>query len=259
MSGAAKSSLSPGIHAPPPARDERFEVVEHWVDCAVFPDGDPQRKVEFLNRQMNEEINSLEASARTLVDFPEADWQLRLDLARQCSDEARHVRMFREVLEGRGGRVGQYPVLNFQYRIIVAIDTLIGRLTVQNRSFEAGGIDAVETGIREARNDGDQDLLELFEAQLADEVQHVRFANAAIAVLKARDPRQLLSMGAGLTQAAKAFREVMGREGTEGVQFPVADEARREAGFGRDEIRMAGELAEQLGSRRGMAKPGEAR
>jgi uncharacterized ferritin-like protein (DUF455 family) len=258
MSEAARTALSPRIHAPPPARDARFRVVERWADCAMILDG-PERIVEFLHRQMHEEVNALESSARTLLDFPEADWQLRLDLARQCSDESRHARMFRQAMERRGGFVGQYPVLSFQYRIIVAIDTLIGRLTVQNRSFEAGGIDAVEQGIANAERDGDQDLLPLFEAQLADEVSHVRFANAAIAALKARDPKQMLLMGAALTQAAQAFREVMGRAGTEGAHVRVSGQARQEAGFSREEIRVADELAERLVSRGRQAPGKEAR
>jgi uncharacterized ferritin-like protein (DUF455 family) len=251
VSEPARSALSPRIHAPPPARDPRFNVVERWVDCAALPPGTPESELEFLHRQMHEEVIAVESSARTLVDFPDTDWQVRLDLARQCSDESRHARMFRRVLERRGGVVGQSPVLSFQYRIIVAIDTLIGRLTVQNRSFEAGGIDAIEDGIADARRRGVQDLVELLEAQLADEVVHVRFANSAISELKSRDPAHLLSMGAALTQAGKAFREVMGTEGIEGAHRPVAGEARREAGFSDQEIRAADQLAEKLTARRG--------
>jgi uncharacterized ferritin-like protein (DUF455 family) len=246
MSEPAHSALSAGIHAPPPARDARFDVVERWIECTTLPEGHPEREVEFLHRQMHEEMNAVESSARTLADFPDADWSLRMDLARQCSDESRHVRMFRRALERRGGRVGQYPVLSFQYRIIVAVQTLIGRLTVQNRSFEAGGIDAIDDGIADARRRGDGELVALFESQLADEVVHVRFANAAIAALKQRDPRHLLAMGAALTQAAKAFREVMGSEGSEGAHRRVSGTARGEAGFSAEEIRAADALTEQL-------------
>jgi uncharacterized ferritin-like protein (DUF455 family) len=123
---------------------------------------------------------------------------------------------------------------------------LIGRLTVQNRSFEAGGIDAIDDGIAEARRQNDAELVALFESQLADEVVHVRFANAAIAALKACDPRHLLGMGAALTQAAKAFREVMGTEGTEGAHRRVSGTARGEAGFSPEEIRAADALSERL-------------
>ena len=78
--------------------------------------------------------------------------------------------MFRRIFERRGGHVGQYPVLNFQYRIVAHIRSLVGRLAIQNRSFEAGGLDAIAYGIEQARREGDEELVELFEAQRADEI-----------------------------------------------------------------------------------------
>ena len=72
-----------------PARDARFRVVDTWQECANFPDGDPRKVLEFMHRQMNEEMDATECSARTLTDFPNAPWELRMFLARQCADEAR--------------------------------------------------------------------------------------------------------------------------------------------------------------------------
>ena len=66
--------------------------------------------------------------------------------------------MFRRIFEARGGRVGEYPVLNFQYRIIARIRSLVGRLAIQNRSFEAGGLDAIAVGMQQARERGDEEL-----------------------------------------------------------------------------------------------------
>ena len=62
------------------------------------PESDPTRELDFFHRQMNEELNSVENAARNLTDFPDADWDIRMWLARQCSDEARHVLMFRKIL-----------------------------------------------------------------------------------------------------------------------------------------------------------------
>jgi len=246
--GGRRAPLDPRLFTENPARDPRFLVRDRWIECASFPPDDPRRGVEFLHRQMNEEINGLEASAQSLCDFPEADWGIRMGLARQCSDEARHAAMFRRLLERRGGHVGQYPVLNFQYRIISRIDTLVGRLNIQNRSFEAGGIDAIESGIGDARDSGDRELAEFFEIQLADEIQHVRFANEAIRALTKRDPRSLLRMGAALTAAEEAFVQVMGKEATEGARRPVASRARSEAGFTAREIQVAGDLSSAIGA-----------
>ena len=239
--------------APGPARDTRFAVAEHWVDCMNFPDGHPRRVIEFFHRQMNEEVESLECSAINLADFPEADWDLRLHIARQCADEARHVAMFRRIFESRGGRMGEYPILNFQYRIITRIRSLIGRLAVQNRSFEAGGLDAITDGIARARQDSDLELAELFEAQRADEIGHVRYANDAIRHATEKDARSVLQIGAALAAASKGFLEVMGPEGTAGVRYPADVSGRREAGFTDSEVDVAVQLQDQpaIGATRG--------
>ena len=217
-----------------PARDSRFVVAERWAECANFPGGHPLRKLEFFHRQMNEEVDSLECCARNLADFPQEAWELRVGLARQCADEARHAAMFRRILEARGGQVGEYPVLNFQYRIIASIPSLVGRMAVQNRSFEAAGMDAISDGIGEAQQSGQSDLAELLEAQLADEVHHVRYANEWVRLIVEREgARATFALVQSVARADRAMRAVAGDAVT---TYPVAEDLRREAGFSEAEI-----------------------
>lgn len=219
-----------------PTRDARFEVKEHWREMANLPHDHPDVGNEFLLRQLNEELNAMEIAARNLVDFPDADWGLRMALARQCSDEARHAIAFRRLLEARGGSLGQYPVLNFQFRIMTAIPSLIGRLAVSNRSFEASGIDAIQDGIQNSKRKNDADFVALFDQQLADEVQHVRFANVWLKKIVERDPKAVMALARAVAQADAAFKEIVGDNI---VFYPVADDLRREAGFTEDEIKTA--------------------
>jgi uncharacterized ferritin-like protein (DUF455 family) len=249
MSSESNPRLDAALFAEGPARDSRFTVASRWMECANYPDGHPLRTIEFFHRQMNEEVDSLECSAANLRDFPEAAWDLRLALARQCADEARHAAMFRRIFEMRGGQVGQYPVLNFQYRIVAHIRSLVGRLAIQNRSFEAGGLDAITYGIEQERREGDEELVHLFEAQRADEISHVRFANEAINAATRQNPRSVLEIGVALAGASKAFHQVMGAEGTEGVSYPADSAARHEAGFTDTEVGMAIELQRQPAGR----------
>lgn len=235
--------LDPALFAEAPARDARFDVKERWEDCRNLPEGHPEKEAEFLHRQMNEEVNGLESSARCLADFPETDWDLRMHLARQCADEARHVRMFRRVCESRGGSIGKYPVLNFQYRIIARIPHLVGRLAVQNRTFEAEGIDAIRQGIDEANASGNTEMAELLDAQLADEIAHVRFANDWIRKRVKEEPRNALLVAQAVAEAARAFQIVVGEEGRTGVRYMVDKELRLEAGFLPEEVRVADEAA----------------
>jgi uncharacterized ferritin-like protein (DUF455 family) len=232
--------MDPALFAPGPARDARFTVRDVWAEMANFPEDHPERTLEFLHRQMNQEVDGLEISARNLADFPDADWELRMSIARQCWDETRHVEMFRRCFERRGVTVGQYPVMNFQYRMVTRIDSLVGRLAVQNRSFEAAGIDAISYAIDRAV-DGDGDLAALFDAQLADELQHVRYANVWVERLKRElGPRAILDLARAVAQVAEAIKVIAGPGAK---TFPVAEEIRREAGFTDDEIEAARRLA----------------
>ena len=246
---ASAGPLDPALFADGPARDARFVVKDRWRECDNFGDDHPMHQAQFLHRQMNEEVNGLECSARCLADFPDAEWDLRMWFARQCADEARHARMFRRQLESHGGRVGQFPVLNFQYRIITKADSLMGRLTIQNRTFEAGGIDAVAWVAEQTRAAGDTGLADFFESQLADEIVHVRFANEWLRRTIREQPRELLRMGTVMTMAAKAFEQVMGKEATSGVSYPTDKRGRIEAGFTPQEADLAESLARRASGR----------
>jgi uncharacterized ferritin-like protein (DUF455 family) len=228
-----------------PARDARFKVVDTWQECANFPDGDPRKILEFMHRQMNEEMDATECSARTITDFPDAPWELRMFLARQCADEARHALTFRRLLEKRGGKLGEYPILNFQYRIICKIPSLAGRLAVQNRTFEAEGIDAIGFGIDDARRQGDEELADFFDIQFADEIMHVRCANEFLHEMLAKEPRLALKVGTALKEATRAFAEVFGGEGTAVAKYTISEQGRLEAGFRPEEVERSNRLAEQ--------------
>lgn len=236
MTGPA---LDPRLFAEGPARDPRFTVRDTWAELVNLPASHPERQLEYLHRQMNEEACVMENAARSLAAFPDADWGVRKGLARQCADEARHTLNYRRLFEKRGGRVGQYPVMAFQYRILGRIDTLVGRLAVQNRSFEADGLDAATHALAEARGAGDEELAAMYDAQQADEVVHIRFANEYLQRMVHREPRAALDMARGLTVAAAAFAQVFAGGGTEVHTYGVAEQARLEAGFTPEEVAVA--------------------
>lgn len=244
MPSPVHPALDAALFGDPPARDGRFAVVETWAECANFPDEHPEKKIEFLHRQLNEELNVLENAATSLARFPDVEWGLRMSLARQASDEARHVLVYRRLLARRGVRLGQYPVMNFQYRILERIGTLIGRLAVQNRTFEADGLDAATHGVKVARQEGDADLVAALDAQSADEVFHIRFANQWIKAQIKQSPRVALQVAAALTQGSRAFQQVFAGGGLNVTKYGVAEDARLEAGFDAGEVAVAADKSE---------------
>lgn len=239
------SPLDPALFGEAPARDARFTVVDRWAECANFAEDDPRKRLEYFHRQMNEECNVMENAARNLAEFPDADWDLRMWLARQVSDEARHTLAYMRLVEQRGGRLGAYPVLNFQYRLLSRVHSLIGRLAVQNRSFEAEGLDAATYALAEARRTGDQALVDLYEAQQADEVLHIRFANEWIRRHIREAPRDVMPMARALEQAARGFAQVFDGGGADVTAYGVAVEARLDAGFAAEEVDVAVKMSDE--------------
>jgi hypothetical protein len=246
---ARPGKLDPALFGEDPRRDSRYTVREVWVDLMNFHEDHPTRPLEYLHRQMNEEACVMENAARSLAEFRDADWGVRKALARQCADEARHLRNYRRLYERRGGRIGQFPVTNFQYRILGKIDSLVGRLAVQNRSFEADGLDATANALREAREAGDTELAAIYEAQIADEIGHVRFGNEYIRRQLANAPRLGMQVAAALDQAARAFEQVFAGGGLDVDKYGVAVEARLEAGFTQAEVDVAIRLSDERRAR----------
>ena len=253
---ATHPTLDPALFAEGPARDARFDVRETWAELVNLPSDHADREREYLHRQMNEEVCVMENAARSLWQFPDAEWSVRKGLARQCADEARHSMNYRRLLEARGGHVGMYPVLTFQYRILGRIGTLLGRLAVQNRSFEADGLDAATHALAEARAAGDLELASMYDMQQADEVLHIRFANEYIKMKIAEAPANAMQVARGLNQGATAFAQVFAQGGTFVDDYGVAVEARLEAGFSSEEVDVAVRMSDERRARVRAARQG---
>src|SRR5262245_19925208 len=124
-----------------PAREACFKVVHLHQDVPDSGALTEEARRQRLHREYNQEIQTIEVAALCLTDFPEAPWELRLELARQCWDESRHVRLLYRRLRELGGTKGEFPVSNFEWRVNGMLDSLPARLAVQNRTFQAGQMD----------------------------------------------------------------------------------------------------------------------
>ncbi len=233
------SGPDPRLFAEGQARDPRFSVVEQWADCVNLPEDDPEHEVEFYHRQMNEELNVLENCARNLVEFNDVEWSLRKAMARHAADEARHAAAYKRLYQQRGGEIGRYPIMNFQYKILGRIHSLAGRFAVQNRTFEADGLDAVTKAIEEAKAAGDREVQAMYEIQQADEVLHVKYANEWIQKKVADDPQVVMQVVRSVSQALEGLAWVTARGGGDVTRYPMAVEERIEAGFSRTEAELA--------------------
>jgi len=206
-----------------PARDPCFRVVRRDPQMEEFEITDPRVRREAIHRHMSNEITSLDIAAQCLADFPDAPWGLRMELARQCWDESRHIDGLHRRLQEVGGHKGEFPISAFEWCVTCAIDNLPGRLASQNRTFEAGAMDVVGEGLDIWREMGDPETAAVLDAILADEIQHVRFANRWIKKLATDDRRVLMKVAMAVRFVAQANGVLQPRAGEKNVVGKALD------------------------------------
>jgi bacterioferritin (cytochrome b1) len=239
-----------------PVRESCFHVAQTDEEMTKW-EGATSEVVrrEKLHRHMNNETGAMEIAAQCLVDFPDAPWDLRMQLARQTSDESRHVSSLYRRLKQLGGYKGEFPIGNFEWCVTNLCDTLAARLAIQNRTFEAGQMDLLGTLRNTWRAVGDETTAEVLEHILADEINHVRFANQWIKRMVREQPRLLLKVAQAMallseaqtaTSVPSGAGNLPGQKTSEkkGVGIGVNVEDRRHADFSDAEI---GEILRQAG------------
>ena len=198
-----------------PARDACFKVVYTDADMHEFGDMSEIARREMMHRHMTNEMTSVDMAAACVAEFPDAPWELRLELARQAWDEARHVRALHRRLRELGGHKGEFPITTLEWNVTCAVDNIAGRIAIQNRTLEAGAMDVMGGLSQNLRAVGDNETADTLDSINTDEVQHVRFSNRWIKRLAEADPRVLMKVAMAirfLTQANSMFQIKEGGE-----------------------------------------------
>lgn len=204
------------------------------------------------------EIQALEGAGRTCWDFevgsgngegiPEVPFELKLDMARQCWDEARHCEISIKLSGHMGTELGEFAENTFLYEAACNPDPVL-RLTGVNRALEGLAIDVFNT-MREFGDVAGDPVLEFCEDwMLADEVTHVKMGSDWLRRLTADDKERqqralefqrvvdkLFSLGGfrgeeedSPVRLARRFRELAGFQDDEmDTLAEVAREARQE-------------------------------
>ncbi len=196
------------------ARDERFVRVELFTranDPRVIPDdrrsGGARAKITperadapdaarvLMHGIFMGELQALEGAGRTCWDFEtgtgpkEAPFELKLNMARQCWDEARHCEISVKLGEWMGTEIGEFAEATFLYEAACNPDPVL-RLTGVNRALEGLAIDVFNT-MREFGTVSGDPVLEFCEDwMLADEVTHVKMGSDWLRRLTEGDPER---------------------------------------------------------------------
>ena len=196
------------------------------------------------------EIQALEGAGRTCWDFTtgdgddEAPFALKLDMARQCWDEARHVEISIKLSDHMGTGLGEFSENTFLYEAACNPDPVL-RLTGVNRALEGLAID-VFTTMKDFGDIAGDPILEFCEDwMLADEVTHVKMGSDWLRRLTLNNPER--------RKAALEFQAIVdklfaiGGFRSESEESPVklARRFRELAGFDEDEIDEIARLSEE--------------
>jgi uncharacterized ferritin-like protein (DUF455 family) len=172
------------------------------------------------------EMQALEAAGRTVWDFPDSPWEFRMNMARQCWDEARHVQTFEKLIDHVGGEVGQFPESTFLFETSCHDDPVL-RVTGVNRCLEGLACDAFRSLIEYGKAVDDLKISQAIDFVLADELTHVRFGSDWSRAFTRDDPERAKRAKDFQRETDLAF-SFSGRE--------VAREERLEAGFTEEEL-----------------------
>jgi uncharacterized ferritin-like protein (DUF455 family) len=172
------------------------------------------------------ELQAMEAAGRTVWDFPESPWEFRMNMARQCWDEARHIQIFEKLMDHVGAEIGQYPESTFLF-VTSCHDDPVLRVTGVNRCLEGLACDAFRSLVEYGNEVGDMKIAQAVDFVLADELTHVRFGSDWSREFTKDDPER--------AKRAKDFQ----RETDHAFSFAgreLAREERLEAGFTEAEL-----------------------
>jgi len=210
------------------------------------------------------EIQALEGAGRTCYDFEvgtddeDVPFELKLDMARQCWDEARHCEISVKLSEWMGTGIGEFSENVFLFQAACNPDPVL-RLTGVNRALEGLAIDVFNT-MKEFGDLAGDPVLEFCEDwMLADEVTHVKMGSDWLRKLTANDKERqkralefqrvvdkLFSFGGfrgddddNPVHLARRFRELAGFDDTEMAEIA---ELSREA---KAEVEERARLAQQ--------------
>jgi uncharacterized ferritin-like protein (DUF455 family) len=210
------------------------------------------------------EIQALEGAGRTAFDYgvdtPQSraegavdtvPFELKLDMARQCWDEARHVEISVKLGDHMGTEIGEYAEAVTLFEAACHPDPVF-RLAGVNRALEGLAID-VFTTMREFAEEMRDPVLEFCEDwMLADEVTHVKMGSRWLREVTAHDTdrRDKALEFQRTVDGLFNFRGLRGEERDAAIR--LARKFREMAGFSTEEIdaiaAMAAEQRAALGA-----------
>src|SRR5918997_649736 len=169
------------------------------------------------------EVETTDRMGKMLAEFPELPWEMRMELAHQMWDEARHIEIVAKAVEEEcGGQLGYGPWTLLWWWMQNEEDPL-KRITVTNSWAEANLMNTLKQWRTEAEKRGYTRIAELADYLQADERTHVRLATDWIQKLTDDDTAhrdELVRWG------REAIAHIQGFHASRYKEMPDPEEAR---------------------------------
>jgi hypothetical protein len=134
------------------------------------------------------EVETTDRMGKMLAEFPELPWELRMGLAHQMWDEARHIEIVAKVCEEELGAELGYGPWSLVWWWMQNEDDPLKRITVTNCWAEANLMQTLREWGEHAEERGHARLAELCDYLQADELTHVKVATDWVRRLTDREP-----------------------------------------------------------------------
>nr|MBA2363773.1 ferritin-like domain-containing protein [Chloroflexia bacterium] len=169
------------------------------------------------------EVETTDRMGKMLAEFPELPWEMRMELAHQMWDEARHIEIVAKAVEEElGGELGYGP-WSLAWWWMQNEEDPLRRITVTNSWAEKNLMQALRLWRTEAEQSGYCRIAELCDYLQADELTHVKLATNWLRHFTDNDPPKrddLVQWGTEAVARIEGFyADANGRQTESGVHF----------------------------------------
>lgn len=189
--------------------------------------GSEQGRLALIHAIAHIEFNAINLAWDAVQRYPEMPRAYYDDWIQVAREEVHHFRLLRERLHAGGAEYGDFPGHNGLWEMAqrTAHDPLI-RMALVPRMLEARGLDVTPGIMRRFQAIGDHETVAVLEIILREEVGHVQFGSRWFHYLcqqQGLDPEQ-------------AYFDLLENFLNGEIRCPLHHEARREAGFSKQEL-----------------------
>jgi hypothetical protein len=196
---------------PHPVVEEPFWFSDDLSDFAVY-EAEDEWSIEGFRGKFHQllygEVETTDRMGKMIAEFPDLPWEMRVELAHQMWDEARHIEIVAKACEELMGTELGYGPWSLVWWWMQNEDDPLKRITVTNSWAEANLMQTLRIWREKAAERGYERIAELADYLQADELTHVKLATRWIRRMVEDDPAErdeLVRWGQGAVERIEGF------------------------------------------------------